>query len=139
MVKWAQTKTQKTLKTMPQLKPLQDRLLSLGGDWVALQPEPDLEYLLEKGHLIKGKVKMQLMAPCQCHRNCAQIWDSNPKKYQIATGWALSEDGIWRQHTWLLCGKNIIETTQQRKQYYGIVLEDKDANNFWWQHCISLC
>jgi hypothetical protein len=134
-VKWAQTKTEKTLKTMPELKPLQDRLLTFGGDWVALQPEPDLTDLLNKGQLIKGNVILKPMAPCQCHRNCAKIWDKNPKNYKIATGWALSADGIWRQHTWILKGKAVIETTEPRTMYYGIILEDKEANNFWFQNC----
>jgi len=119
---------------MPELKRLQDILLSLGGDWVALQPEPDFKDLLNKGQLIKGKVIFKPMAPCQCHSNCAQIWDKNPKTCRIATGWALSTDGIWRQHTWILKGKAVIETTELRTLYYGIVLADEEANNFWWQN-----
>jgi len=48
------------------------------------------------------------------------------------TGWALSNDGIWRQHTWLLKGKAIVETTSPREKYYGFVLTDEEANQFWW-------
>jgi hypothetical protein len=132
--KWAQTKTKKNLETMPELKPLQNRLLSLGGDWVALQPECNLEDLLNKGQLFKGKVIFKRMAPCNCHGNCAQLWDKNPKTCRIATGWALSVDGIWREHTWLLKGKTIIETTQPRTMYYGVELEGIEAINFWWQN-----
>lgn len=116
---------------MPELKPLQDRLLLFGGDWVALQFEPDLESLLDEGKLIHGNVVFNRMEPCKCHKNCAQIWDRYPKIYKIATGWALSEDGIWRQHTWLMEEKTIIETTERRLLYYGIVLGDAEANNFW--------
>jgi hypothetical protein len=132
--KWAQTKTEKNLETMPELKPLQDRLLSFGGDWAALQPEPDLKALLNKGQLVKGKVIFKPMAPCQCHSNCAQFWDEHSKTCRIATGWALSTDGIWRQHTWILKGKAVIETTEPRTLYYGIVLGDEEANSFWWQN-----
>ncbi|MCW4017883.1 MAG: hypothetical protein NWF00_04285 [Candidatus Bathyarchaeota archaeon] len=132
--KWAQTKTEKTLKIMPNLKSLQNRLLSLGGDWVALQPEPDLKTLLDKGQIFHGKIISKSLTPCKCHSNCAQLWDKHPKIYRIATGWALSTDGIWRQHTWLLKGKAIIETTKPRTLYYGIVLRDDEANNFWWQN-----
>ncbi len=132
--KWAHTKTEKTLETMPELKPLQDRLLFFGGDWVALQPEPDLEALLNKGQLIKGKVIFKPMAKCRCHSNCAQIWDKHPKTCKIATGWVLSTDGIWRQHTWILKNEAIIETTEPRTSYYGIVLRDEEANRFWWHN-----
>ncbi|MCW4011057.1 MAG: hypothetical protein NWF05_10640 [Candidatus Bathyarchaeota archaeon] len=134
---WARIKTEKTLEKMPELKPLQDILLSLGGDWVALQPEPDLEDLVTKGQLIQGKVIFKPMAPCKCHSNCAQLWNKQPKTLRIATGWALSTDGIWRQHTWLLKGKAIIETTKPRSTYYGIILGNKEANNFWWVNSIS--
>ncbi|MGD0995656.1 MAG: hypothetical protein ABR909_09050 [Candidatus Bathyarchaeia archaeon] len=133
-VEWARTKTEKNLAMMPELKPLQDRLLSLGGDWVALEPEPDLDSLLDKGRLIKGRVILKRISPHNCHKNCCELWEKNPKTCRIATGWALSSDGIWRQHTWLLKGKAIIETTEPRTLYYGIVLGDKEAINFWWQN-----
>ena len=131
---WAIIKTEKNIKTMPELKPLQDKLLSLGGDWVALEPECVLDALLNKGQLIKGRILFKRMASHNCHGNCAQLWEKNSKIYKIATGWALSADGIWRQHTWLLKGKLIIETTEPRTLYYGIVLGDEEANNFWWQN-----
>lgn len=133
-VEWTKTKEKKNLEMMPELKPLQDRLLSLGGDWVALEPECDLESLLKEGRLIKGKIIFKPMEKCKCHSNCAKLWSKNPKTYKIATGWALSEDGIWRQHTWILKGKAIIETTEPRTLYYGVVLGDEEANSFWWAH-----
>jgi hypothetical protein len=132
--KWAQTKTEKTLEKMPELKALQDKLLHIGGDWVALQPEPDLEALLKKGQLAKGNLIFKPMAPCKCHSNCAQFWDKHSKTCRIATGWALGSDGIWRQHTWILKGKTIIETTEPRTLYYGIILRDEEANSFWWHN-----
>jgi hypothetical protein len=116
---------------MPELKLLKDRLLSIGGDWVALQPEPDLEILLKEGQLFKRKVIIKPMAICQCHKNCAKLWGENPKTYKIITGWALSADGIWRQHTWLLKKAAILETTSHRVAYYGYVLNARTANNFW--------
>jgi hypothetical protein len=133
---WAKAKTETTLKAMPELKLLKDRLLSLGGDWVALQPEPDLLWLLKDGCLMNGKVILKHMAPCKCHNNCALLWNKNPKTHKIATGWALSSDGIWRQHTWLIKGNVIIETTEPRIQYYGIMLDELDANQFWLQNHI---
>jgi hypothetical protein len=132
--KWAQAKTEKNLEMMPELRPLQDRLLTLGGDWVALQPEPDLKTLLNKGQLVKHKVIFKPMASCRCHSNCAKFWDKHPKTYRIATGWALGADGIWRQHTWLIKEKTIIETTKPRTLYFGIILGAEESNRFWWQN-----
>ena len=134
-VEWAKNKEKQNLLLMPELKPLQDRLLSLGGDWVALEPEFDLESLLEKGRLFKGKIILKRMSPLNCHRNCCELWEKNPRTSKIASGWALSIDGIWRQHTWLLKDKAIIETTEARTMYYGVVLSDRQATNFWCQNC----
>jgi hypothetical protein len=133
-VEWVRAKEKKNLEQWPELKPLQDRLLSVGGDWVALEPEPDLVSLLEKGRLIKGRVILKRMSPHNCHKNCCELWEKNPKTCRIATGWALGDDGIWRQHTWLIKGKVIIETTEPGTQYYGFVLENKEAISFWWHN-----
>jgi hypothetical protein len=133
-LEWAQKKTADTLKTKPELKGLQERLLSLAGDWVALQDEPDLKALLERGRVFNGKIFLMHMKQCKCHRNCAEFWEKNQKNFKIATGWALSEEGIWRQHTWLLRGNAIVETTMKRIMYYGIVLDGIEASNFAEQH-----
>lgn len=134
--KWAEKKTIENERLYPELKPLQKRLLDIGGDWVALQPEDDLKRLLDRGQLFTGQVIFLRMGQSQCHSNCATIWDRNQGLgYKIATGWVLSKDGIWRQHTWLLRGKSIIETTEPREKYYGFVLSDEEANNFWLMNC----
>ena len=130
--KWAEKKTRENLKNMPEMRSLQERLLEVGGDWVALQPEPDLDKILKRGQLFKFHFVLQKMESSRCHSNCAHLWDRKPKEYKIVTGWALSDDGIWRQHTWLLKGKAIVETTSPREKYYGFVLTDEEANQFWW-------
>lgn len=133
-VNWATAREERVLKELPELSLLKDRLISMGGDWVALQPEPDLPMLIEKGQLFKEKVVIKPMAAGQCHKNCAKIWGEKPKTYRIATGWALSEDGIWRQHTWLMKNASIVETTSYRILYYGVVLDAITANSFWLEH-----
>ena len=129
-VEWAKVKEKKNLEQWPELKPLQDKLLLLGGDWVALEPECDAEAFLNKGRLFKGRITFKRMASHNYHGNCAQLWINKPDTYKIATGWALSNDGIWRQHSWLLKRNAIIETTEPRTMYYGIVLDFEAAANF---------
>jgi hypothetical protein len=131
---WAQKKSKENLRAMPELKPLQNKLLSLGGDWVSLQPEPDRDKLLKEGKVMEGNVQLMKREVSRCHANCAALWNTYPDVFKIATGWALSDDGIWRQHTWLLrtSDKTIIETTESRTKYFGIILNDAEANNFWW-------
>jgi hypothetical protein len=50
---------------------------------------------------------------------------------KITTGWALSDDGLWRQHSWILRGKTVIETTETRVRYFGVTLTDAEAEQFW--------
>lgn len=59
---------------------------------------------------------MQISA---CHDNCYELYVHNPK-LRIFTGYALSMDGLWRHHSWILEENgNIIETTERRLIYLG--------------------
>jgi hypothetical protein len=43
----------------------------------------------------------------------------------IGTGYALSEDGLWRQHSWgLREDGGVVETTSGREMYVGLRLPD---------------
>lgn len=138
-VEWAKKKTKENLKAMPELKPLQDKLLVVGGDWVSLQPEPDRAKLLKEGKVMDAPVQMMKRDQSRCHSNCAKLWDQYPGAFKIATGWALSADGIWRQHSWLLRQDDtIIETTEPRVKYFGVLLNDEEANAFWWQQAVNI-
>lgn len=75
---------------------------------------------------------------CQCHKNSAYLWKAN-KNYRagifgIATGYALSADGMWRQHSWCVLRKprsyQIVETTTPRELYFGVCMLYEDAEWF---------
>ena len=42
-------------------------------------------------------------------------------------GYALSGDGLWREHSWLLADKAVVETTESRLLYHGFVRTDDEA------------
>ena len=118
-----------------------DRLLSLGGSGVAILFEEDLKKLLSRGTACKGtKSRLQKMAACRCHRNAAELWESNKERYRIATGWVLSLDGCWRQHSWVVeplvnwdnSGYQVIETTVRRVAYYGFMLTEEECERFYY-------
>ncbi|HEX7958941.1 MAG TPA: hypothetical protein VF493_03430, partial [Terriglobales bacterium] len=48
----------------------------------------------------------------------------------IATGYALSEYGLWRQHSWGILRDGVLETTKTRLKYFGIVLQGGEADFF---------
>jgi hypothetical protein len=48
----------------------------------------------------------------------------------IGTGYALSADGLWRQHSWGVRRQGILETTAPREKYFGILLQGSSADSF---------
>lgn len=118
----------------PELEPLKKMLLNIGG-WAVCLPkiEPDREKIFERGQRFPGRSQLFLGEASQCHSNCADLWDQNKDKLKICTGYALSKDGVWRQHSWCYHIQNdiVIETTMKRVQYFGFVLDDKEHESFY--------
>jgi len=82
---------------------------------------------------IKG-ARLRKGRPNRCHANAASLWLNNMDDTRICTGYALSKDGMWRQHSWLIHFKEksnqIIETTTPRIGYYGFVLNTEQCIKF---------
>lgn len=117
----------------PELKRLKALLLRLGGDFLVAPPRPDQDVLLllEQGFLTSGPTRLKVMKSSSCHQNVASIWTK--RKFGIvgiATGYALSDDGLWRQHTWGILRDGVLETTEPRSKYFGIVLQGEKADFF---------
>ena len=68
-----------------------------------------------------------------CHENAAVLHELDPKN-RVVTGWALSADGIWRQHSWCVTVLEeydvIVETTIPRVSYYGAELDGDGLEEF---------
>jgi hypothetical protein len=112
---------------------LKRKLLSLGGYAVILPAmEDDLTRILERGTL-ERRYKMMKGEPCNCHNNSALLWDANRDKVLLCTGYALSKDGLWRQHSWGFDPRTnfVIETTVGRVAYFGYCMTDDEAEKFY--------
>lgn len=128
---------QKELQFVKSVK-LRDLLLSFGGNEACiLEPEEDIDNILEYGQFWFGKnSKMMKGLPNQCHSNSCRLWKSSDNKThsRICTGYALSKDGIWRQHSWVLNLKansnQIIETTIPRIAYFGFIMDENCCEEF---------
>lgn len=118
----------------PQAKELKEQLLGFGGERVIWHfSELYLEELLKEGRRFKGSAaRLQLGRPCNCHGNVAELYLTGFAKQNtsIASGYALSADGLWRQHSWGLKRPHIIETTSPREMYYGFLLRPAEALAF---------
>src|ERR1700757_372604 len=109
----------------PELKRLKALLLRLGGDFLVAPPKPDkdISMLLEHGFVTSGPVTLKVMKSSSCHQNVASIWTKKQSGIVgIATGYALSDDGLWRQHSWGILRDGVLETTETRLKYFGVVL-----------------
>lgn len=111
---------------------LKAKILAFGGQLVCppLDPEPHVEELIER--LVEYDANSAIFmegAPNRCHSNAAQLWGYR-KATHIGTGYALSEDGIWRQHSWALEDGRVIETTAMRDAYVGYALNDGESVQF---------
>lgn len=124
-------------------KRLKDTLLATAGQTVCLHATPeDIQQILTRGAFFGKTHKRMPGAKSQCHRNSALCWDANREVARIATGFALSSDGIWREHSWVVLerkpGANpanpkawwTVETTENRVRYFGYILTPKECELF---------
>src|SRR5215469_10493746 len=131
--KFLESRFRKAAGEQPELKRLKPLLLRFGGTFIVAPPkaDPDIPMLLESGFLMNGPVTTRRMRASQCHQNVAAIWKTRkPKIVAVATGYALSEDGLWRQHSWGILREGVLETTEERVKYFGILLRSAEGDHF---------
>jgi hypothetical protein len=122
------------IKEEPRWVQLGKKLMALGGARIVLcwESKIDMSRLLTRGQAFQGDVVFRRGRTSQCHSNVARQWKKLHKSgFQIVVGWALSDDGLWRQHTWGLMNDSVIETTEYREIYYGYTLNDDESEGFY--------
>jgi hypothetical protein len=108
-------------------------LLTIEGVELVAPPtaDPDIPALVKTGSLMSGPVRLKVMTRSACHLNVARLWRRARRTLTgIGTGYVLSLDGLWRQHSWGMRGESIIETTVERLKYFGLLLQGTDADEF---------
>jgi len=119
------------------LFPLEQKLLTQGGTRMVYRDEPDLKLLLSRGEPFDEPAELVAGESGQCHLNVARFWNEQREELAIVTGYALSEDGLWRQHSWLIRKNSVpgqsrlIETTIRRVKYFGVRLTEAEAAIFY--------
>lgn len=116
----------------PVVERLKTVLFDFGGEAVAMNgPSSNLELILQRGKLVSGEgADFRKGNPSDCHANSGDGFVRFGN--QIATGYALSIDGIWREHSWNVdqASGTIIETTELRIAYFGYILDREEAERF---------
>jgi hypothetical protein len=115
----------------PRRVELERRLLGLGGTIALLfLADPQIGELLDRGRYFPGAgALMRLGEPSACHANTAMMFVRSRGEVRVASGYALTPDGLWRQHSWGVDVEDgrILETTCRRVRYYGYVLNDVES------------
>ena len=117
------------------VKQLCSHLIKLGGKMVVVEfhESPIFCKALVKFGEITPSVNLEIFngEERECHTNSAMLWSQNREDYLLVTGFALSEDGVWRRHSWVKTNDGrLIETTIKREKYFGIILEEEGAEAF---------
>lgn len=119
---------------------LRKLLLSFGGSEVCMPAyDEDVQRIIDRGQLWYGdRIHMMKGRPSQCHRNSSYCWEANKDKAVLCTGYGLSEDGMWRSHSWLVelrpRRNKIVETTVPRIAYFGYGMTTEEAWDFYFDN-----
>ena len=134
---WARGFTGEIPKDKLPMLPLRDALLRFGGNEVVLPGfEQDLNLIMDRGELRYGDgAELRVGNPSSCHQNSALLFEDDPENLRIGTGYALSDDGAWRQHSWVFKRDGgIIETTVPRVAYFGVQLNQGASEGFAYEN-----
>lgn len=83
----------------------------------------EMDIIIKEGeYFTEQEVVLKEMRVSRCHDNAQEYVNKN-KNAIICSGFGLSEDGVWRPHSWVLENNIIIETTEKRICYFGMKLD----------------
>lgn len=122
-------------------KKIENKLLSIGGIGVSFNHRSfisieDLKKILNRGQFLDGSTAKRTQGEAgRCHENSAEGWNANKDKSIIMTGFALSSNGFWFFHSWLINVKahsQLLETTPtKRLAYFGYALNLKESEELY--------
>lgn len=132
----------------PRWLALREKLLSLGGKEIVVgfggyfSDGVSPSALTKRARVFDARSVLKVTGVVgECHHNTAalcageQLWRflrrRNLPKVKIATGWALYEDGLWRNHSWgVTTDGTVVETTVPFDAYFGVVLSPAEQERF---------
>jgi hypothetical protein len=108
-------------------------LLRFGGSAAVppTDPDPLIKTFRERGKVQESaSVIMAPGAENACHTNAVNLWRTG-QSTAIGTGYALSDDGLRREHSWCWdADDRLVEATTPRDCYFGIRIEGSAAERF---------
>ena len=93
-------------------------------------PDHQIGELLDRGRYFPGSgARSRRGEESACHANASMLLVATKGAVRIASGYALSPDGLWRQHSWGVAAEDgrVVETTERRVRYFGFILNDAES------------
>jgi hypothetical protein len=117
-------------KGQPELLELRRILLKLGGEELIPPPDHDpvTNFLIDFGIVFAGPIVLK-QSGRQRGGALGRIWIR--RLYGIVgigIGYALEEDGLWREHTFGVLREGILETIAPKRKYFGLLLISEAAD-----------
>jgi len=130
---WFEENLAPDIAKRPDLQELRAKIMSFGGSEVLIRdmdnPPNEVKRLLTRGQFWRGSAaRMRKGMNNRCHGNSACLMQEGFG--EVVNGYALSQDGLWRPHSWVLTPEGgLLETTVQRKAYFGAVLTRREVDD----------
>lgn len=118
---------------------LKAKLLAIGGNEVVARRSLHLDIILKRGRFMNASLSRKVKSvPNTGHFNAviryiehylrpATMRDRSRDRCQIGSGYALSSEGLWYQHYWLVKNYAILETGPKPRAYFGTILTPGEA------------
>jgi hypothetical protein len=130
---------QSSVDTAGAQRALEEKLLAIGGQEVLRMPDPHIDDVVARGEVFDGRRAKKLKGDAhRCHQNVVLQHLLSRGRLPICTGYAMSHDGLWCQHSWLLDGERVVEATTPMRSYFGIRLDPVSTLMFVWAEVISM-
>lgn len=134
-VEFLKERLSEDISEIPRFSELNEALNRFESNTIVLpmfNSKEEIDNILDKGILYdNNEIIVIKMQRSKCHDNVEDFCDnienfgmSLNDSFKIINGFGLSNDGLWRFHSWILKnGEIIIETTEPRLLYYGCIIE----------------
>jgi len=137
-IKNAERLNREAIRKAPSAKTVLKRLMANEPNAVAIVADDSENFqsllatkgIFSRGHDAGGDVKLKRGSSNACHSNSVRLYKKGG--YAIESGYALSKDGLWREHSWVREIKTgiIVETTEHRLKYFGVMLKGPVLEKF---------
>lgn len=120
-------------KSQPELRELRRILLKLGGEELIPPPDHDpvTNFLIDYGIVFAGPVVLKQSRHRPEERTLGRIWNRHLHGIVgIGLGYALDDDGLWREHSFGILREGILETMAPKRKYFGLLLIGEAADGF---------